>query len=589
MIDITVVSRQGSPCVGVSARFGEDGGTIGRADTNTLMLSDPDRTVSRVHAQVAFRDGGYVVVDRGSNPLQLNGRPVGSGNEAPLKPGDRLLIGSFELVVSQPVGAGGGSSGLETAALPPGTASAADDDPFAGLLDGLVSPPAAAPAAVPAPSPVDPTAGLFSDPLAGPTPAATGDDPFAGLLGSSAAPAVPAASRADDFSDLVAPAQGVGAESIDALFGLGVPLANDPLATSPLDDPLVQPNTAAAQDPLAALSRQAPLRPDARSDHLPIDAFGFVPPATSVSSPGPAPTPPEPRSPVVLPPSPGGVPGAPAIDPFAGLDDLVVPPADAKAASPAVAVPTMPVPEPHTQQPAHPSPAAQAPVAAAHPSALVREQRHATAPQAGAAPAGSAEDDELLTAFLRGLGPLQQPVEVLTPGLMERIGELLRASTEGTLQLLIARQEIKREVRAEVTMIAAQANNPLKFSPTVEVALAHLLGPGMRGFMPAEAAMRDAYQDLRAHEFGVMVGMHAALEHVIRQFAPDVLEQNIAAKSRLDAIFSANRKAKLWDQFVKLYADIAREAEDDFHALFGKAFLKAYEEQMTRMKDDHRG
>ena len=41
-------------------------------------------------------------------------------------------------------------------------------------------------------------------------------------------------------------------------------------------------------------------------------------------------------------------------------------------------------------------------------------------------------------------------------------------------------------------MIGAQANNPLKFSPTVEVALAHLLGPGVRGFMPAEAAIRRA-------------------------------------------------------------------------------------------------
>ena len=79
-------------------------------------------------------------------------------------------------------------------------------------------------------------------------------------------------------------------------------------------------------------------------------------------------------------------------------------------------------------------------------------------------------------------------------------------------------------------------------------------------------------------------GVRAALEHVIHQFEPDALEQNIATRSRLDAIFSANRKAKLWDQFVKLYAEIARDAEDDFHSLFGKAFLQAYEEQMAKFK-----
>jgi len=135
-------------------------------------------------------------------------------------------------------------------------------------------------------------------------------------------------------------------------------------------------------------------------------------------------------------------------------------------------------------------------------------------------------------------------------------------------------------------MIASQANNPLKFSPTVEVALAHLLGPGVRGFMQPEAAMRDAYNDLRAHQFGVMVGMRAALAHVIARFEPEELEKKITSRSALDALFSANRKAKLWDQFVTLYGGIASEAEDDFHNLFGKAFLEAYEEQMARLKAD---
>jgi FHA domain-containing protein len=206
----------------------------------------------------------------------------------------------------------------------------------------------------------------------------------------------------------------------------------------------------------------------------------------------------------------------------------------------------------------------------------------AQAPPPTATPA--APPDALLAAFLRGLGSTHQAPERLTPELMERIGVLLRSATEGTLQLLLTRQEFKRELRAEVTMIAAQANNPLKFSPSAEVALAHLLGPGMRGFMPAEAAMRDAFDDLRAHQFGVMVGMRAALAQVIERFAPAELEKKIAAKSALDSLFVANRKAKLWDQFIALYGGIASEAEDDFHALFGKAFLEAYEAQMARLK-----
>ena len=51
-----------------------------------------------------------------------------------------------------------------------------------------------------------------------------------------------------------------------------------------------------------------------------------------------------------------------------------------------------------------------------------------------------------------------------------------------------------------------------------------------------------------------------------------------------NALFTANRKARLWDQFCQLYAGIATEAEDDFHSLFGKAFAKAYDEQMERFR-----
>jgi FHA domain-containing protein len=333
-------------------------------------------------------------------------------------------------------------------------------------------------------------------------------------------------------------------------MGGGGGIGGDPLALSPLADPLLQPNTASDADPMAALQRAAPATPVPRADHLPIDQFGFTPPrAIDVPPPPPAMS----RSEL---PQFDDITGQPIriIGPEVALIEPIEPP--------------MPLPPPPA---ARPQPQlTPAPVAKAAAPALQR----------------TASDDELLAAFLRGLASTHQPPEMLTPGLMERIGTILRSATEGTLQLLLTRQEFKREVRAEVTMIASQANNPLKFSPTVEVALAHLLGPGVRGFMPPEAAMRDAFDDLRAHQFGVMVGMRAALAHVISRFEPEELEKKISSKSALDALFSANRKAKLWDQFVALYGGIASEAEDDFHNLFGKAFLEAYEEQMARLKSD---
>ena len=199
---------------------------------------------------------------------------------------------------------------------------------------------------------------------------------------------------------------------------------------------------------------------------------------------------------------------------------------------------------------------------------------------------GSVTEDALLKAFLVGLGPSKAIPERLTPELMQRLGSLLRLATQGTIQLLHTRQEVKRELRAEMTMIAADNNNPLKFSPTVEIALGHLLGQSVRGFMDAESAMHDAFADMCAHQLGVMAGTRAALDNVFKRFSPEMLETRISQNSALDKLFSASRKAKLWDQFCLLYKELVSEAEDDFQTLFGKAFVKAYEEQMARLNDD---
>jgi len=555
MIHIAVITRQGAPAgQPIAADFGPNGGTIGRADTNTLVLVDPDRTVSRVHAQVLCRDGQYFVIDRGSNPMQCNGVSLGSGKEAPLTDGARLVVGSFELSVRVTAAAAAPSLAIPNTIVsaPAGAAAPAStsDDPFADLLAGLGAPAAAAPAAAGA-SRARAAAPASADPLLFPDPMESGSrnaqaaqvDPFANLLGATPASAPAAGIGAlDDFSDLGAPPAHGKASGIDELFGGmggGGGIGGDPLALSPLADPLLQPNTASSADPLAALQSAAPPTPTPRSDHLPIDQFGFTPPKAITPAPAAAP-----------------------VEALPQFDDITGQPI--RISGPEVASrPFEPLPPPPAPPPP-PPPIQRAPAAAPR----------------------TASDDELLAAFLRGLASTHQPPEMLTPGLMERIGSILRSATEGTLQLLLTRQEFKREVRAEVTMIAAQANNPLKFSPTVEVALAHLLGPGVRGFMPPEAAMRDAFNDLRAHQFGVMVGMRAALAHVIARFEPEELEKKISAKSALDALFSANRKAKLWDQFVALYGGIASEAEDDFHNLFGKAFLEAYEEQMARLKSD---
>lgn len=507
---------------GLAAEFDDTGGSIGRASSNLLVLDDPDRTVSRVHAQVLCRGGAFFIVDRGSNPLSHNGVTLGWGKEAPLANGDSLQIGSFQLAVSEVNSADSTSilDDLPTSAIKRGTAVHDDaDDPFADLLSGLAPAPAAVKVAAASPKP-----SFFPDPMGLDTaPLKPGKfDPFGDLIGLEENGGNPSGGRSaggDTFDGL----PNAGSSSIDDLFGLGSSTSGgDPLAQSPLASPLFQPNTASSADPMDALMGNAPKATMAsRSDHVPIlqQAFSLPPSINPKSSPTPAQA------------SSTGI-----------ADPLCAPPVRAlPQVNTATAVPVQ---------------------------------------------AGTATDSELLAAFLRGVKSTHQMPTKLTPELMERVGAMLHTATHGTLQLLLSRQEFKRTVHSEVTMIVAVANNPLKFSPTVEVALAHMLGPKVGGFMGAEDAMNNAYADLRAHQFGVMVGMRAALSHVLGLFTPDQLEKRLTQKSKLDEIFSASRKAKLWDQFCKLYAGIATEAEDDFHTLFGKAFAAAYDEQMARFHSE---
>lgn len=195
--------------------------------------------------------------------------------------------------------------------------------------------------------------------------------------------------------------------------------------------------------------------------------------------------------------------------------------------------------------------------------------------------------EALLRAFLEGAGVpgLDMPTK-LSPQLMHLIGQLLRASTKGTLDLLLARSSARSEMRTDMTMIAPQENNPLKFSPDVEAALAHLLAPKGRGFMSPLQAMKDAHDDLLSHQFGFMAGVQAALAGVLKRFSPQELEQRLAQKSVFDTLFPRKRSAKLWALFNAHYQDISGEAKEDFDVLFGKEFLRAYEAQIAKLKQE---
>ena len=192
-------------------------------------------------------------------------------------------------------------------------------------------------------------------------------------------------------------------------------------------------------------------------------------------------------------------------------------------------------------------------------------------------------------AFCEGAGVAVDPPQGINPELMRVVGGLLRAAVAGTLQLMTVRATAKHELRAQVTMIQARDNNPLKFSPDARSALEQMLQPPMRGFLAGPAAMTDAMHDLVGHTIGTMAGTRAALEGVLDRFTPQQLEAKLVGRSMLDSLLPMNRKAKLWELYLRHFDTIRDEAHDDFHTLFGRAFLAAYEQQLDRLQREEPG
>jgi FHA domain-containing protein len=454
----------------ITAHFDGQGGTIGRSDQNTMALPDPERIISRQHAQISASDHGYVITNIGSaNPIVVRQQSLARGESAPLMHGDSVLIGGYLLEV------------LDNAA-------GRHDEPSTRRL-----------------APTAPA-------LASPRPLAP-DNPFIELLVPGPAPAIQRA--AEESGCAVLPSD------FDP-FKPRQPAA-PPRATAPTFEGLVPGAQEASIDDLIA--------PSADDGRDALDDFLSDAPA-----------------------GPGRPPGLASMlsDRVPELSSAFKPP----RAMPLVAKAPMP-PLPPAPEPAAPP----APFPTAEPDAQA-----------------------LWSAFCRGAGIQLDIHHNMTPEVMRTAGALLSLAVKGTLQLMALRSTTRYELHAPMTMIRPTRNNPLKFSPDARSALEKLLQPPAHGFVPGTVAMSDAMNDLLGHAIGTMAGTRAALEGVLGRFAPAELEGKLSGQGVLDRLLPMARKARLWELYVQHHGAIHEEAQEDFHTLFGKAFLAAYEQQLERLQ-----
>ncbi len=200
-------------------------------------------------------------------------------------------------------------------------------------------------------------------------------------------------------------------------------------------------------------------------------------------------------------------------------------------------------------------------------------------------PVADSQQPDLLQAFLRGAGLDQLRLDKADAcAQMESIGRSYRLMVEGLIDVLRARASLKGEFRMQQTMIQPAENNPLKFAPNADEALLLLLRHGNQAFMAPDIAVRDSFDDLRAHQLAVMAGVEAAIKHLLTRFEPAQLEERMGKPAGLSSIFNGSRQAQYWQQFTELYSNISREAQEDFQDLFGREFSRAYEEHSARQR-----
>jgi predicted component of type VI protein secretion system len=572
------------PVVPVAGTISGNGATIGRGKDNVIVLPDPKRVISRQHLEfVLGTEDVYWVRNIGSgNPVYVNdGVELAPGEGHPLENHDRILIGGYVLQVTY--------MGWRQENTPKA-------QPVAASVRGDVD----------------------------------GDSFLAELLGSAVADVKPADSE-EKHSKVPDPFlyKGVTHEPNDvmqllnergvdpsSLDGKGDELINSKNVGMTMDELLADPLNTMANQPLPYDRSLDPLAmfggagdggvfgdilhsgktgvsntpPGMNLTHgSELDALFHLPDAGKkpLSEPSATVPPPvEPQIPEIIGSSVENAAndtGLDDIDSFlAGLGNgsALTP----KTAPSAADLPPVFLPDPDPVDSVLPP---LAPDVLALPDVP-------DAPEVSVAPPAKPDvatsmPDNLYQAFVDGLGMELPGRGALDEAFMKTLGQALRNYTQGAVELISGRTVVKQAVRANVTVIAPERNNPLKFSPDANTALMSMFGGRpVPGFMGPAEAIQNAFVDLRAHQIGVISGMQAALSHVLDCFSPVTLGNKTLPQGLIENILPVVHKARLWSEYGRYFYALREQANDHFQEFFGKAFLEAYEKAIFTVQSGER-
>ncbi len=505
--------------------------TFGRGADVDWVLADTSRVISKRHCHIICQnDGTLQLVDTSSNGVYVSGSARSGNDRAPsgsamdLATGDRVRLGDYVLLVTAAGFGSASSSGWSTPLAPvpgPGGRPSQGYDPFGAPAN--------------APSPFGRSA--FDDPFAGADIAGVAKDPFA-----------VDPSRRSSFERA-----GWGPEPVRAAQSddgwQDAPVAPPRRPQGPMADAFERPLM--AERPTEATAFEIPTG---------WNAWTKDPPAAP-------PAPPAPRT---------GAP-APIAAPFAAVAPVAAPrplPEHLMEEELAVAPPVR-HPAPAAAPPAG-APVAARPVAAPAPAAAGGDASYAAGLKAGEAAA--------MAYFVSGAG--LDPAKFKgadVEAVLANAGQAYAQAILGIAEVLRDRAFTKNQFRIQQTIVGTGNNNPLKFLPPMDAAVA-LLRPIIPGLMGPQDALNAACADVKKHQLAVMAGLRAALRAVFDGLKPAGIEARAKKNTgSLGGLTESGRQARAWTEYVAYFKDFEEDANDSADSLVNREFRRGYEEHFARL------
>jgi type VI secretion system protein ImpI len=253
---------------------------------------------------------------------------------------------------------------------------------------------------------------------------------------------------------------------------------------------------------------------------------------------------------------------------FAAFIEPAKAPAPPEASLPAdVWLTAAPPPAPRVESAAPPVPSPRRPA----PQASARNE-------AGAAVDPGTADAAVIARIARAAGIPESAISGRDRNaLADEIGLVIRLVAENLAQMLSTRAESKTLMRSSSrTLVRAIENNPLKFTGSVEEALAIMFGGPTRQYLDVRATIENSFSDLKAHQLLTYGAMRDALDALFEDLAPDRIAHSVEPEQRLVRMV-ASRKAKLWDIYVDRWLAKTKRADGRLLEAFIALFADAYD------------